>query len=127
MHTNAGKGLLQYALITKSRMSLNFTLGSITENPSESRCLIQSRNDRGAAQPNWRAIPKPSYFIYRPHAQDDTPGLSRTWWHDRFGNFFGVQRTLPTCPACPADYNLDGGVTGDDIAAFFIAFEQGGC
>jgi len=47
--------------------------------------------------------------------------------HDRFGNFFGVQWTLPTCPACPADHNLDGSVTGDDIAAFFIAVEQGGC
>jgi len=67
------------------------------------------------------------YFIHDPHVQDVTPGLSRAWWYDRFGNFFGVQWTLPTCPACPADYNLDGGVTGDDIAAFFIAVEQGGC
>jgi len=30
-----------------------------------------------------------------------------------------------TCPACPADYNQDGGVTGDDIAAFFADFENG--
>ena len=30
------------------------------------------------------------------------------------------------CPACPADYNQDGGVTGDDIAAFFADFETGG-
>jgi len=30
------------------------------------------------------------------------------------------------CPACPADYNQDGGVTGDDIAAFFADFEAGG-
>ena len=33
-----------------------------------------------------------------------------------------------TCPACPADYNQDGGVTGDDIAAFFADYEEGaGC
>ncbi len=33
-----------------------------------------------------------------------------------------------SCPACPADYNQDGGVTGDDIAAFFSDFESGvGC
>lgn len=32
------------------------------------------------------------------------------------------------CPVCPADYNQDGGVTGDDIAAFFADFEDGdGC
>ena len=30
------------------------------------------------------------------------------------------------CPVCPADYNQDGGVTGDDIAAFFADFEAGG-
>lgn len=29
------------------------------------------------------------------------------------------------CPPCPADYDLDGGVTGSDIAAFFADFEQG--
>ena len=34
-----------------------------------------------------------------------------------------------TCPACPAylaDYNQDGGVTGDDVAAFFADYEAGG-
>jgi len=32
------------------------------------------------------------------------------------------------CPVCPADYNQDGGVTGDDIAVFFSDFEAGsGC
>ena len=79
VHTNAGKGLLQYALITKSRMSLNFTLDSITENPTESGLLIQSRNDRVLHNP----IDAPSrslfYFIHDPHVQDVTPGLSRTW------------------------------------------------
>ena len=34
----------------------------------------------------------------------------------------------PGCAACPADYNQDGGVTGDDIAAFFFDYEAGsGC
>jgi len=36
--------------------------------------------------------------------------------------------TCILCPACPADYNQDGGVTGDDIAAFFADYEAGtGC
>ncbi len=29
------------------------------------------------------------------------------------------------CPACPADFDQDGGVTGADISAFFEQFEQG--
>lgn len=29
------------------------------------------------------------------------------------------------CPACPADYDADGGVTGGDIAAFMADFEAG--
>jgi len=29
------------------------------------------------------------------------------------------------CPTYPADYNQDGGTTGDDVAAFFTDFEQG--
>ena len=33
-----------------------------------------------------------------------------------------------SCPACPADYNKDGGVTGDDVSAFFADYEAGtGC
>lgn len=31
----------------------------------------------------------------------------------------------PQCPACPADFNQDGGVNGGDIADFFIAFQLG--
>lgn len=31
----------------------------------------------------------------------------------------------PRCPACPADFDQDGGVTGADLAAFFIDFEAG--
>ena len=30
------------------------------------------------------------------------------------------------CPICPADYNQDGGITGDDISAFFADYESGG-
>jgi hypothetical protein len=30
-----------------------------------------------------------------------------------------------TCPACPADFDQDGGVTGADVEAFFLAFEAG--
>ena len=38
-----------------------------------------------------------------------------------------IPRTdVEPCPACPADYNQDGGITGDDIAAFFADFESGG-
>ncbi len=40
-----------------------------------------------------------------------------------------INGTTPVeCPDCPADYNQDGGVTGDDIAAFFLDYELGsGC
>jgi subtilisin-like proprotein convertase family protein len=31
----------------------------------------------------------------------------------------------PSCPACPADFDQDGGVTGADVEAFFLAFEAG--
>jgi hypothetical protein len=33
--------------------------------------------------------------------------------------------TVGTCPACPADFDQDGGVTGADVEAFFLAFEAG--
>jgi hypothetical protein len=38
-----------------------------------------------------------------------------------------LKPTLPcnTCPACPADFDNDGGVTGADVEAFFFAFESG--
>jgi GH15 family glucan-1,4-alpha-glucosidase len=36
--------------------------------------------------------------------------------------------TGPACPACPADYDDNGGVDGGDLAAFFSDFEAGeGC
>jgi hypothetical protein len=31
----------------------------------------------------------------------------------------------PSCPACPADFDQDGGITGGDIAAFFGDYERG--
>jgi glucose/arabinose dehydrogenase len=31
----------------------------------------------------------------------------------------------PSCPACPADFDQDGGVTGADVESFFSAFEAG--
>jgi len=36
-----------------------------------------------------------------------------------------VPGTIP-CPACAADFDLDGGVNGGDIAAFFTDYEAGG-
>ncbi len=41
------------------------------------------------------------------------------------GGFWAATPTGSSCPPCPADYDLDGGVTGGDIAAFFSDFEQG--
>jgi len=39
---------------------------------------------------------------------------------------FELSGTANVCPVCAADYNQDGGVTGDDVAAFFAEFEGGG-
>lgn len=36
-----------------------------------------------------------------------------------------VTGDAPGCPACAADYNQDGGVTGGDVGAFFNDFESG--
>ncbi len=41
------------------------------------------------------------------------------------GGFWVGITSGSSCPSCPADYDLDGGVTGADIAAFFADFEQG--
>jgi hypothetical protein len=38
---------------------------------------------------------------------------------------FAAPTTGPTCPECPADFDQDGGVTGADVEAFFLAFESG--
>jgi uncharacterized membrane protein len=37
-----------------------------------------------------------------------------------------LRQTGPQCPVCAADFDQDGGVTGADIEAFFVAFESGG-
>jgi len=39
---------------------------------------------------------------------------------------FTVGTGPSACPACPADFDQDGGVTGSDIGAFFAEFERGG-
>lgn len=36
-----------------------------------------------------------------------------------------IERQVAGCPGCAADFDEDGGVTGSDIGAFFIAYEQG--
>lgn len=41
------------------------------------------------------------------------------------GGFWVAGPSGSSCPSCAADYDLDGGVTGADIAAFFADFEQG--
>jgi hypothetical protein len=41
------------------------------------------------------------------------------------GNRLTAPDTGPTCPPCPADFDQDGGVTGADVEAFFLAFEAG--
>ena len=38
-----------------------------------------------------------------------------------------VGPAISTCSPCPADFDQDGGVTGGDLGAFFVAFEAGGC
>lgn len=43
------------------------------------------------------------------------------------GFWAGIGSGTPGCP-CAADYNDDGGITGEDVEAFFIDFENGaGC
>ena len=63
----------------------------------------------------------------------------RAWFEGREGYVAGVTEgrayELPfelggtvgidTCPPCPADFDLNGGVDGADVGAFFIDFEQG--
>lgn len=42
------------------------------------------------------------------------------------GGFWALPvQTGPTCPACAADFDEDGGVTPADVGAFFVAFEAG--
>jgi hypothetical protein len=46
-----------------------------------------------------------------------------------YGDYFGastpLEVTLTFVPACPADYNEDGGVDGADVEAFFSAWVEG--
>ncbi len=49
----------------------------------------------------------------------------RTVGGDLVGWVVDLRGAGSPCPSCPADYNQDGGTTGDDVAAFFTDFEQG--
>jgi hypothetical protein len=42
-----------------------------------------------------------------------------------FNTEFATLECAAPCPACPADFDQDGGVTGADVEAFFLAFESG--
>jgi hypothetical protein len=42
----------------------------------------------------------------------------------------GIARWGPegsACPICPADFDMNGGIDGGDLATFFRSFEGGGC
>ncbi len=56
---------------------------------------------------------------------DDVLDISRGIEGDCDGD--GVPNSCDSacCPACPADFDQDGGVTGADISAFFAEYEQG--
>ncbi len=55
---------------------------------------------------------------------DDVLDISRGVEGDCDGD--GVPDSCDSCcPACPADFDQDGGVTGADISAFFAEYEQG--
>lgn len=62
--------------------------------------------------------------------------LANAWDIDSFGRIVGtglhagVRRAfvlLPgeNCPPCPADFDQNGGITGDDVAGFFSYYERG--
>lgn len=58
----------------------------------------------------------------------DDAGNVYGWYFDRFGTYRGVKwvnQGTVSCPACPADYDQNGGVDGGDLAAFFTDFESG--
>lgn len=44
-------------------------------------------------------------------------------WND--GNINSVFHSVVEAACCPADFNNDGGVNGDDVQSFFLAFEAG--
>ena len=59
-------------------------------------------------------------------------GVSGSWYFIRVGGYFNSQgcgvlniACVPSnqCPTCAADFNLDGGIDGADIDAFFTAWE----
>jgi hypothetical protein len=40
---------------------------------------------------------------------------------------YEVMLSTCACFTCPADFNFDGGVDGDDVSAFFARWEAGHC
>ena len=62
---------------------------------------------------------------------DTDPAVAATYAGYTNFNFHGPQIVLFAtgtgngCPPCAADFNQDGGVTGDDVGAFFAEFESG--
>jgi formylglycine-generating enzyme required for sulfatase activity len=48
------------------------------------------------------------------------PSTEQSWVGFRVSTLPG-----PSCPICPADYDMNGGVDGGDLAAFFTEFEAG--
>lgn len=56
---------------------------------------------------------------------DDTLDISRGIEGDCDNDGVPDSCDSACCPACPADFDQDGGVTGADISAFFMEFEQG--
>jgi len=56
---------------------------------------------------------------------DDVLDISRGIEGDCDGDGVPDSCDSACCPACPADFDQDGGVTGSDISAFFAEYEQG--
>lgn len=56
---------------------------------------------------------------------DDALDISRGVEGDCDGDGVPDSCDSPCCPACPADFDQDGGVTPNDIGAFFKEFEPG--
>ena len=67
----------------------------------------------------------PFYLVMNQGEVDSVIVQTATDWLEING---GIGGGGSGCATCPADFNQDGGVTGDDIAMFFAEFEAGtGC
>jgi len=82
--------------------------------------------------PIWNDVP---FAVERAPDGTGAGGTVAQWEFDEFADdgsytifLTGVVATGAcggTCPPCTADFNQDGGVTGDDVEAFFFAFSEG--